>query len=260
MRLACCAYSYRDLLTSRRMSLQEFIRTCAEIGLDGVELTAYYFPATDRATLNEIKRTCFEYGMHISGTAVGNNFAQADPVKRRQHVEMTKQWIDNAVVLGAPCIRVFAGPVPEGHTEEEVFNWVVDCLREVIDYAAIQGVVVALENHGGITSTAEQVLRIYRAVQSTWFGLNLDLGNFTGDIYAQFEQVAPYVVTTHAKTHYRGNNGRLTEVDYERALRILQKAGYKGYISIEYEYTNPAEQAVPRFAKQLRQILQRMGG
>lgn len=259
MRLACCAYSYRDLLTNRKMSLQDFVRTCAEMGLDGVELTAYYFPNTERATLNEVKRTCFQYGMHISGTAVGNNFAQADPAKRREHVEMTKAWIDHAVVLGAPCIRVFAGPVPEGHTEDEAFGWVVECLREVIDYGAQRGVVVALENHHGITATAEQVLRLVKAVQHPWFGLNLDLGNFTGDIYAQFEQLAPYVVTTHAKTHYRGNNGKHVEVDYERALRILQKAGYKGYVSIEYEYTEPAEQAVPRFVRHLKQILQRLG-
>lgn len=258
MRLACCAYSYRDLLTSRKISLQDFIRTCAEMGLDGVELTAYYFPNTERATLNEIKRTCFQYGMHVSGTAVGNNFAQADPAKRREHVEMTKQWIDHAVTLGAPCIRVFAGAVPEGHTEDEAFGWVVECLREVIDYGAQRGVVVALENHHGITATAEQVLRLVKAVQHTWFGLNLDLGNFTGDIYAQFEQLAPYVVTTHAKTHYRGHNGKYVEVDYERALRILQKAGYRGYVSIEYEYTEPAEQAVPRFVRHLKQVLQRL--
>lgn len=257
MRLGCCAYSYRELLTNRKMSLQDFIRTCAEMGLDGVELTSYYFPATDRATLNDIKRYCFLQGMHISGTAVGNNFAQADAAKRREHVELTKQWIDNAVVLGAPCIRVFAGSVPEGRTEEEAFGSVVDCLREVVEYASQRGVVVALENHGGITTTAEQVLRLCKAAQHTWFGLNLDTGNFPHDPYPQFEQVAPLAVNVHAKTHYRNGQNKLVEVDYEQVFKILKKAGYKGYISIEYEYTEPAEQAVPRFVRHLKQVMHR---
>lgn len=259
MRLGCCAYSYRELLTTRRMSLADFIQTCAEMGLDGVELTAYYFPNTERTTLNEVKRACFHLGMHISGTAVGNNFTAADPAKRREQVEMTKSWIDHAVVLGAPFIRVFAGGVPENHSEEEAFRWVVECLQEVTDYAAQRGVVVALENHHGITATAEQVVRLCRAVQHPWFGVNLDLGNFKGDIYSQFEQVAPYAVNVHAKTHYRDDNGKHLEVDYERALRILQKAGYKGYVSIEYEHSEPVEQAVPKFARYLRQVLQRIG-
>jgi len=258
MRLGCCAYSYRDALRQGRMSLEDFVRTCAEMGLDGVELTAYFFPSTDRSTLQEVKKFCFSLGMHISGTAVGNNFALADPDQRRAQVEMTKEWIEHSVVLGSPCLRVFAGPVPQGHTEEEAFQWVVACLREVVDYAAERGVVVALENHGGITSTAEQVLRLVEAVKGPWFGLNLDFGNFRGDPYPQFEQVAPHVVTTHAKTHYRGPEGQPMEVDYRRALSILKRAGYRGYISIEYEHTEPAEEAVPRFVRYLREVLQEL--
>ncbi len=139
------------------MTLEEFIATCAEMGLDGVELTSYYFPATDRAYLNEIKKCCFAQGLHISGTAVGNNFCQPDPAKRREQVDLAKTWMDHAVVLGAPCIRVFAGPVPQGHTEPEAFDWTVACLKECAAYGEKLGVVVALENHGGITERCLQL-------------------------------------------------------------------------------------------------------
>ena len=39
------------------MSLvEDFVDTTADLGVEGVELTAYYFPTTDRAYLNSLKR------------------------------------------------------------------------------------------------------------------------------------------------------------------------------------------------------------
>jgi sugar phosphate isomerase/epimerase len=87
---------------------------------------------------------------------------------------MTCEWIDHSVTLGAPAIRVFAGPIPQGATEAQAFDWAVACLEEVIAYGAERGVAVALENHGGITGTAEQVLRLVERLQGVapgWAGL-----------------------------------------------------------------------------------------
>ena len=158
MRLGCAAYSYRQALQSGAMTLEGFVDECERLGLDGVELTAYYFQDTRPAALHALKRHCFGRGLHIAGTAVGSNFTQPDPEKRREHVQVTKEWIDHSVLLGAPCIRVFAGSTPEGVEEGEARRWAVSCLRECVDYAAERGVVVALENHGGVTARAEQVL------------------------------------------------------------------------------------------------------
>src|SRR5262245_6102058 len=118
------------------MTLEQFVVECRRMGLDGVELTSYYFPSTDRSYLQELKKWCFRHGMYIIGTAVGNNFALADEARRREQVDQTLQWIDHAVVLGAPCIRVFGGPIPAGHTEVEACRWAVECLRECVAYAA----------------------------------------------------------------------------------------------------------------------------
>ena len=56
MRIACCAYSFRQHLQSGAMSLEQFIEKCSAMGLDGVELTSYYFHSTERSALNAIKR------------------------------------------------------------------------------------------------------------------------------------------------------------------------------------------------------------
>lgn len=254
MRLGCAAYSYRDLLKKGEMTLPEFVRRCREMGLDGVELTAYYFDSTDRETLQALKRECFREGMHILATAVGSNFAQADADRRREHVAMTKAWIDHSVILGAPCIRVFAGPVPEGHTEAEASAWAVACLEECIAYGAERGVVVALENHGGITATPDQVLRLVERLNGPWFGLNLDFGNFRDDPYDGFARCAPYTVTTHAKRSIHGTAGP-ERVDYRRVAKIMREAGYRGYLSIEYEDAEDPRAAVPAFVETLKAAL-----
>lgn len=254
MRLSCCAYSYRDELTRGTMTLEEFIVTCAEMDLDGVELTSYYFPRTDNEYLRHLKRECFRAGLHIAGTAVGSHFTQPDAGKRREQVDMVKDWIDHSVVLGAPCIRVFAGPIPEGHTEDEAVEWAVECLRECALYGASRGVVVALENHGGITSTAAQVERLIREVNHPWLGINLDFGNYRTP-YEEYAQSAPHTVTTHAKVSYRTLAGETARVDYGRALPILAAAGYRGYLSIEYEEPQDPRTGVPAFAEELREVL-----
>jgi sugar phosphate isomerase/epimerase len=254
MRLGCAAYSFRDPIQAGRLTLEQFVDLCAEMGMDGVELTSYYFSSTDRSTLNELKRYCFKRGMHILGTAVGSNFTQADEGKRRDHVQMTRSWIDHSVILGAPCVRVFAGPVPQGVSEDQAFGWALDCIRECVEYGAGQGVAVALENHGGVTGTARGVQRFLDAIDSPWFGLNLDFGNFQESPYEEFEQLAPRTITTHVKVTSRFGE-TTAELDYARIRRIMEAAGYRGYFSIEYEEPGDPMEGVRAFAQQLKAAL-----
>jgi len=255
MRLSCAAYSYRDFLKEGGgMTLESFVDECARMGLDGAELTAYYFPPpVGEVRLNELKRHCFRRGLHILGTAVGSNFAQADEAAREAQVRMTCEWIDHSVTLGAPVIRVFAGPIPQGATEQQAFDWAVTCLEEVIDHGARRGVAVALENHGGITETADQVLRLVERLCGPWFGLNLDFGNFHVDPYREIERCAPHAITTHVKRTTRSPAGP-APVDYARVNEIMRGVGYSGYFSIEYEDRDDPRTAVPEFVQYLQQV------
>ena len=169
---------------------------------------------------------------------------------------MTREWIDHSVTLGAPVIRVFAGPIPQGATEEQAVAWAVACLREVSDYGAQRGVCVALENHGGITGTADQVLHLMDQMKGSpagWFGLNLDCGNFHTDPYREIERCAPHAITTHAKRSMRGPSGP-ERVDYTRVVEIMRRAGYSGYLSVEYEDRDDPRTAVPEFVAYLQSV------
>jgi sugar phosphate isomerase/epimerase len=255
LKLGCCAYSYRDLLTSGDMSLESFLDVAVEIGCDGVELTQYYFPEETPEYLNHLKREVFRRGLDVSGTAVGGNFSAADADVRARQIEHAKDWLAKSARLGSPVLRVFAGSCPEGTDDEQARRWVREGLGGCLESARRNGVVLALENHGGLTASADGALELLAPfADEPWVGLNLDLGNFTGDIYAQYARCAPHAVNTHAKVSV-GQGEERELVDYRRALRVLQQAGYRGYLSIEYEEPGDPVAGVARFAAYLRGCL-----
>ena len=254
MKLACCAFSYRGLLKSGKMTLEQFLDTAVDIGMDGVELTQYYFPEETADYLHHIKREALVRGLDVSGTAVGGNFSDADEGKRRAQIEHVKDWIVKSEMLGAPVMRVFAGAAPDGVERSVAEQWVRDGLAECAEVGAAHGVVLALENHLGLTGDAEETLALIEPLDSPWVGINLDFGNFTGDIYEQYRLCAPRTVTTHAKATVAQGDER-EQVDYRRVVRIMRESGYRGYISIEYEEREEPVAGVSHFAAYLRGCL-----
>ena len=255
LRLSCCAYSFRQYLSgeSRTMSLEDFVGLCAEWGLDGVELTSYYFDAQTPEYCHTLRRACFLAGLDVSATAIGNSFAVPPGDARSQQVARIGQWVDLAVEMGAPCIRVFGGPVPKDGTVEQATAWAIDTLREAEPLAAARGIFLALENHGGVTATADGVLAILRAVDSQWVGANLDTGNFHGpDPYDELARVAPYAVNAHIKTAVQAQGQPAGAADYARIVRLLRDAGFSGYLSLEYEAKEDPQTAVPRVLGEIR--------
>jgi sugar phosphate isomerase/epimerase len=158
--------------------------------------------------------------------------------------------------LGAPCIRIFSGGVTSGHTEQEARAWCVECIEECCQYASQRGVFLALENHGGLSATADGLLAIVRAVRSPWFGVNLDTGNFhSTDPYAELARVAPYAITVQVKTEVSPGGGPKRPADLAMIIRILQHVGYRGYIALEYEAAEDPNLAVPKHLQELRKLI-----
>jgi len=247
IKIGCAAYSYREYLQDGRMSYEDFIEEAYRIGLDGVELTLYWLPSKDPSYLRKIKRLSTFRGLPISGAGISTNFCDPDVSERNRVIESVKEGLDLARELGAPCLRVFAGYVPKGHTETEATKWTIESLRSCISSAEDKGVVIAMENHGGITAKADNVIRIVKGVDSSWFGLNLDLGNYKESTYDEIAKTVPYSVHIHGKISVAEG----VKLDYQRIKKILETGGYNGFLSIEYEEKEDAKTAVPEFAKYL---------
>src|SRR5262249_1156796 len=157
--------------------------------LPAIELTAYYFPETTPEYFAKLKGRCSKLGLDISGTAVGNNFAVSDPAKLKDQIASVKKWTESSSLLGAKTMRIFAGNVDKGDTEEKARARCIEAIQECCDHAAKFGVILALENHGGIVTTIDQMLSVVQAVKHDWFGVNWDSGNFhSADPYADLEK------------------------------------------------------------------------
>ncbi len=239
------------------MTLDDFIDLAAGMDLDAVELTAYYFPQTTPDYLAHLKGRCTRLGLDVSGTAVGNNFCVADPDKLKDQIDSVKEWIEHSARLGAKTMRIFAGNVAKGDSEDKARERCVAAIQEACDHAGKYGLFLALENHGGITGTAEQILMLVKAVKHDWFGVNLDTANFhTADPYGDLEKIAPYAVTVQLKTEiHRAGTKKPEDADLKRLLDILRAARYRGYVALEYEAAEDARTAVPRHIETLKKLV-----
>jgi sugar phosphate isomerase/epimerase len=258
LKLSLAAYSFRDVLLPKTgkptMDLFGFVDLCADLALDGTELTSYYFPPdVDSAYLHKLKQKAFTLGLDISGTSVGNNFCVAPGPEREKQMALVRTWIDRAAELDAPVIRIFAGTVPKGETEEVAVARAIEGIQASLPYAVEKGVTLALENHGGITATPDQLLALVHAVDSPNFGVNLDTGNFHGDDpYADLARLAPYAVNVQVKTEVSSKGKPKVEADLKKVIAILREARYSGYVVLEYEAKEDPATAVPRYIKELR--------
>jgi sugar phosphate isomerase/epimerase len=260
MKLSIAGYSFHKEFKADPPVMKlddEFIQFAAQNGLEAIEPTTYYFPepVTDEYLL-ELKRRAFLAGLDISGTAIGNTYTFPKGPERDEQIELTKTWIDRAAILGAPCIRVFAGGIQEGDTEEIARSHCIETLKIVLDYAASKGVFLALENHGGIVSTAQQMLAIVEAVDSPWFGVNLDTGNFhSEDPYREIERVAAFTITVQIKVEVRAAGEEKKPADLGRVIDILKSVGYRGYVALEYEADEDARTAIPGYLQELKRLV-----
>jgi sugar phosphate isomerase/epimerase len=261
LKLSIAAYSYRDYLTGKKspkLDLFEFVNLAADMALDGVEPTSYYFPPDVTFDyLNRLKLHAFSLGLDISGTAVGNNFCLPPGAKRDEQIALVQRWIDRAAELDAPVIRIFAGNVSKGTSEEQAVAWAIEGINAVLPYAAKKGIVLALENHGGITSTPDQILKLVKAIDSPSFGVNLDTGNFHGaDPYVEIAQLAPYAMNVQVKTEIKRSGSRSKdEADLSRIVGILRETRYSGYVVLEYEADEDPMKSIPVHIKTLRQLV-----
>ena len=118
---------------------------------------------------------------------------------RDKEIAALHKWVDVADKLGASHIRVFGGKVPAGVSTDQAAHWVTEILKIGSEYASSKGVILGLENHGGITEKADTIIKIVKAVDSPWVGINLDTGNFNRNAYQQIEQCLPYAVNSQFK-------------------------------------------------------------
>ncbi len=251
--------------------IEACIEQAADMGFDGVEILHIQMGSEENEHLQMLKRRAIELGMDLMGFSTHQDFLSPDPEERLENVEATKHQVDLAAAMGIPTMRINTGrwntsesfdalmdnrgiePPLEGYTDEDAFDWVIEAIGSCVDHAAEKGVVLGLENHWGLGRTPEGVLRIVEAVDSPWLQVTLDTGNFLEDPYDDLEMLAPHAILVQAKTYYGGGTWYTLDLDYDRIAAIMRDAGFRGYVSLEFEGKEAPETAIPKSLNVLRE-------
>jgi sugar phosphate isomerase/epimerase len=269
-RIAVSTYSYWQFRNKELRSIETCIDLAADQGFDGVEILHRQMQREDNDYLQRLKRRAFLLGLDLCGFSTHQTFMSPNKETRQKNVDHTIRCIELAYALGIPTMRVNTGtwgtsknfnelmknkgiePPLKGYTDEDAFPWVIDGLGACLKAAERCGVTMGLENHWGLGRTAKGVLRVVDAVKSPWLQVTLDTGNFLENIYEQLEALAPRACLVQAKTYYGGGIWYTLDLDYNRIVGILRKAGYRGYISLEFEGNENPKTGVPRSLQTLR--------
>jgi sugar phosphate isomerase/epimerase len=256
MKLGCSSQSYDAALQGKKLDLFSWIDLCAEVlALDGIEIEDKHLPCTEPAFLRELRQRRARRGLILSSLTIMNNFGLATAPERAAQLDYLQRGLEMARELGAPVLRIFAG-WPARQNDEALWAEMIECLKQACVHAEQAGVRLALENHnhGGFVRVGEDALRIFEQVGSDWLRLNLDTGNYI-DGLPSIERTVSYAVHVHAKLHDIAADGSERTLDYPAIVAILRRAGYGGFVSMEYEGAQDPFEVLPRAAAHLRKLL-----
>lgn len=272
IKLGCMSLSYKTAMAEGRMDLYDFIERAYELRLDGIDIHTGALASDDEAYLQEVRIRCLQRGLAISYLGISNDFGKtADEISAE--IEMVKHWINVAAKLHVPMVRIFAAWERDDTPADVIWSQMIYSISEVVKYAAVRGVMVGLHNHnhGCVTRTGDDVVRILNQVAHPCFTHILDTGQYAGspgasgsrgkpdpayDFYGSIEKSAPHAVHVRAKV-YRIQSGEEAWLDYPRIFRIMKKVAFNGWISVVFEGQEfeSEEIAVPKAVSYFRRLL-----
>ncbi len=258
MKICVSSYSFNRLMKRGEMTQLDTIAAAKELGFDGIEFADLHphDGSSPREYAQKLRDEAERVGLPVASFVFG-----ADLINREGEVKRVKEMIDIAEILGAPLIR---HDVLYSMGEYKSFDALLPTLAarvcEISEYAKTKGIKTSVENHGRICQDPDRCEKLYNAVESDNFGLLCDIGNFLcvdADPLRAVSLLAPYTAFVHAKDFYiksgdgtdpgegffmsrAGNYLRGTIVGHgavpvKQCLGILKRAGYDGFVSLEFE-------------------------
>jgi hypothetical protein len=223
-------------------------------GVHHLEMQHSHFFSTESAYLEEFrgrlkKAKCQMNQINVEfGTL---NISAPDAVVRLETIDLTKKWVDHAVILGCPRVMV-----NQGTLAPEVRQAAIDTLKTINAYAKSKKVYITMENRGGggggrggragttggataapangapaapprpVSPPWETVVEVIKAA-GIW--ANPDVGNFPDEEARAAGLRAMYPLSS-GSSHCHYNPERYNEAN---AIKISKEVGYKGLYSIE---------------------------
>ncbi len=265
--ISLAEWSLHKALYAKEMTNLDFpVMAKKEFGISVVEYVNSFFKdkAEDTQYLNELLKRCHDNGVqnHLIMCDGEGEMGNENDAKRKQAVENHYKWVNAAKYLGCATIRVnAAGP----GNRETVAEAAVDGLSRLGEYAAKENINVLVENHGGYSSDGGWLSGVMKKVNMANVGTLPDFGNFClkrdsknwricldeYDRYKGTKELMPFAKGVSAKSYDFDAKGNCIETDYAKMMKIVKKAGFKGYVGIEYEGSALSEKEGIRKTKAL---------
>lgn len=262
MKISVTSYSYGQYINEDKLGLMGIIDNAAEMGFEGIEFSeGGWSNNLDPAVAEKIKERCAERGIEVVSYCVGANFLAAD---LDAEIERVKKQVDFAAAMGTKNMRHDVGYGFSGRKYsigyDDALPYLAKGALEVTKYAEQKGVGTMTENHGYFSQDAARVEKLINTVAHPNFGALVDIGNFMcadEDPVKSVGIMAPYAKHVHAKdfhwksgmeqnpgegwfqtramNYIRGAIIGQGEAKVYQSIKILKKAGYDGYITVEFE-------------------------
>ena len=253
-----------EVLREKTLTLLEFPELCASYGVKTVELCSRFFENQDAKYLNELRQRLQDNGLSVRNIAVDmGNIAGADEKVRRTDLEGLKQWFYTAAAVNSEAIRINTG-----HADDDsAVDRVIAGYGELVAVGEQAGVRLLIENHGGISATAEGVTQILDGVKSDWFGTCPDSANFAPEHWQTgMQSLMPRAFSCHVKVFSLDEEGRQDWEDREGNKRgfgmiqffeLLKESGYSGPLCVEKSVTENAREGIADTLDYVRAMMEK---
>jgi L-ribulose-5-phosphate 3-epimerase len=242
-RISLAEWSIHRAINARMVTNLQFPRIAREqFGIEGLEFVNALWEAPTQDYLRQLKQQMTKYG--TKGVLImcdgEGMMGHSDRAERRKAADNHFKWVDYAAELGCHSIRTNMYPDKQPSTPAEISAFIENCadsFTRLCEYARPRNINVVIENHGGISSDPDVVVRLMKTVNLPNFGTLPDFGNFpkTIDRYEAVAKLMPFAKGVSFKCYDFGADGWETVIDMQKMMKIVLDAGYHNWVGIEYE-------------------------
>jgi len=275
MKTSICHYSFHRTWKENNWSCDDLVSAVKALGVDGVDFHVGYLDSPKEAPAL-ITRALQKSGLELSGLSLSNNFNQTDPQELKKQVQTVIEWLQVAAEIQAPASRIFGGTSDRSDKTAlaQSLTRIVDGIGQVVREAEKLGIMLAIENHGGLPGTAEEQVEVIKKINSKNLRATVDVGNYMvcgqeADVgvgiaasYAEYIHFKDFKKKSDAKTPWGWSIEACTlgqgDVDHKACLQHLKKAGYDSFITLEYEGPIDETVAVPQSVEYMKQVIQKI--
>jgi len=254
--------------------VQTVIAQASRFGYDGIEWRGgpqgHIQPSASAEHKSTLRQMSANAGLIVLAVTAYTSFVSDNAEERQSNVDEVRRYADLAAELGARYVRVFLGELPANtNPDAKTYEHITDCLSRAAQHALSMGVRIAIEPHDNFARSSAVAPVLDRTRSDSALGVIWDIGN----AYAAGEEALEGFELLNERLAYvqvkdgtrRGEDWQLCalgqgNVPLTQAFELLLVNGYKGALSVEWEYAwhpelDPPEIALPAALRTVRQLL-----